>query len=91
MLEGRKSGRRNQAGIQASIIIPIAQIVILLNLLELGLANINESRIDDSVKSNTDRINFILNEELGVLVLIPLEGFLQRRLRPELEGFDSQR
>ena len=58
---------------------------------ELGLTNLTESTIGNWIKSNTDRINFILNKELGIPVLTLLEAFLQCRLRPKFEGFDSQR
>jgi len=36
-------------------------------------------------------VNFILDASLGVHVLNLLEAFLQCRLRPEFEGFASQR
>ena len=58
---------------------------------ELGLTNLTESTIGNWIKSNTDRMNFILNRELGIPVLTLLEAFLQCRLRPKFEGFDSQR
>ena len=58
---------------------------------ELGLTNLTESTIGDWIRSNTDRINFILNKELGIPVLTLLEAFLQCRLRPKFEGFDSQK
>jgi hypothetical protein len=57
----------------------------------LGLADLTDSTIGDWIKSNTNRINFILDQNLGVPVLSLMESFLQCRLKPRFEGFDSQR
>lgn len=58
---------------------------------ELGLLNISESDVGAWIKSNVDRVNLLLNSECGIPVLTLLESFLQLRLRPRFEGFDSQR
>ena len=64
---------------------------ILKHKKELGPANLTDSTIGDWIKSNTDRVNFILDQNLGIPVLSLMESFLQCRLRPKFEGFDSQR
>jgi hypothetical protein len=58
---------------------------------ELGLANLSDSTIADWIKANTNRVNLILDQKLGIPVLSLMESFLQCRLRPKFEGFDSQR
>ena len=42
------------------------------------------------IKQNTDRVNFILDGDLGMRTLTLLEAFVQCRLQPEFEGFASQ-
>jgi len=64
---------------------------ILKHKKEPGLASLTDSKVGNWIESNTDRINYILNMELGIWVLSLLEAFLQCRLRPKFEGFDSQR
>ena len=58
---------------------------------KLGLEEIDESTIGDWIKRNLTRINFILDEELGIPVLSLMEVFFQCRLRPMFEGFESQK
>jgi len=58
---------------------------------ELGLHNLTEPTVGNWIKSNTDRLNIILDVSLGVLVLSLLEVFLQCRLSPKFEGFNSQK
>jgi hypothetical protein len=58
---------------------------------ELGLSGISESNVGDWIKSNVGRANFLLNAEIGIPVLSLLESFLQCSLRPQFEGFKSQR
>jgi hypothetical protein len=43
------------------------------------------------IKTNVDRTNYLLDAERGIPVLTLLESFLQCRLRPRFEGFESQR
>lgn len=52
---------------------------------------VNEGNVSDWIKQNTDRVNFILDADLGVRVLTLLEAFVQCRLEPTFEGFASQR
>lgn len=56
-----------------------------------GIVETDRAEISRWIKSNVDRVNFLLKAELGVPVLSLLESFLQCRLRPRYEGFRSQR
>ena len=58
---------------------------------KLGLSGITESNVGPWIKANVDRVNFLLGAEHGIPVLTLLESFLQCRLNPVFEGFDSQR
>lgn len=58
---------------------------------KLGLSGISESNAGAWIKANVDRVNFFLSAECGIPVLTLLESFLQCRLNPVFEGFDSQR
>ncbi len=58
---------------------------------ELGLLAVSETDVGAWIKANTDRLNFLLSVDCGVPVLTLLEVFLQCRLRPKFEGFESQR
>ncbi len=57
----------------------------------LGLSGMSESNVGSWIKANVDRLNFLLDVGCGVPVLTLLESFLQCRLRPRFEGFESQR
>ena len=57
---------------------------------ELGLADLDKTKIGNWIRKNTDRINFIVDASLGIPTLTLLEAFLQCRLKPKFEGFDSQ-
>lgn len=63
----------------------------LLNDSDLESAEIDEIAVGDWIKKNTDRINLLINENLGIHVLTLLESFAQCRLQPRYEGFASQR
>ena len=43
------------------------------------------------IKGNTDRVNLIVDADLGLHALTLLEAFVQCRLRPVFEGFPNQR
>lgn len=58
---------------------------------KLGLSGITDSNAGAWIKANVDRANFLLSAECGIPVLTLLESFLQCRLKPVFEGFDSQR
>ena len=58
---------------------------------KLGLSGITEANVGAWIKANVDRVNFLLSAEYGIHVLTLLESFLQCRLNPVFEGFNSQR
>lgn len=51
----------------------------------------NKETISDLIKEHTDRVNFLLDAELGPFVLNLFEAYVQCRLKPIYEGFKSQR
>lgn len=58
---------------------------------EIGVAGLTEENVTEWIKANTERWNFVLDASCGVHVLTFLEAFLQCRLQPAFEGFESQR
>jgi len=64
---------------------------ILSDRYKLGLADVSEAGVGSWIKTNVDRYNFLLDSLYGIPVLTLLESFLQCRLRPRFEGFESQR
>jgi hypothetical protein len=58
---------------------------------KLGLSGITDANVGNWIKANVERVNFLINAECGILVLTLLESFLQCRLNPVFEGFNSQR
>jgi len=56
-----------------------------------GSALLDEANIAAWIRANTDRINFLVPSNYGFAVLSLLEAFVQCRLKPEFEGFASQR
>jgi len=64
---------------------------ILADRERLGLGAIDDAGVGRWIRENVDRVNFLLDERLGVPVLTLLETFLQCRLKPRYEGFKSQR
>jgi hypothetical protein len=64
---------------------------ILKQGLELGLPSLSDTTVGNWIKMETDRINFLFDQKLGIPVLSLMESFLQCRLRPKFEGFDSQK
>ncbi|HVA15670.1 MAG TPA: hypothetical protein VNF99_20655 [Stellaceae bacterium] len=57
----------------------------------LNLADVDEAAVGGWIRQNIDRVNFLMDEQVGVPVLSLLESFLQCRLKPRYEGFKSQR
>ena len=53
--------------------------------------HLTKESVGDWIKNHTDRINFLLDQRVGIPALSLLEVFLQCRLRPRYEGFESQR
>ena len=64
---------------------------ILKQGLELGLPSLSDTTVGNWIKTETDRVNFLLDQKLGIPVLSLMESFLQCRLRPKFEGFGSQK
>ena len=64
---------------------------ILMDRVALGLTDIDENSIGEWIKKNTCRYNILLDESLGMRCLALLETFLQCRLKPRFEGYESQR
>jgi hypothetical protein len=64
---------------------------ILKDELAMGITEIDEHTVRNWVKQNTDRVNFLIPESVGIPLLPLLEAFLQCRLRPCFEGFDTQK
>lgn len=64
---------------------------ILKNKEDMGLSGISAKNVGAWIKRETTRINILIPSELGIPVLSLLESFLQCKLRPEFEGFESQR
>ena len=58
---------------------------------DLGLPMLSEGNVGAWIKSNVDRVNFLINSDCGIPVLTLLESFLQCRMKPKFEGFESQR
>jgi hypothetical protein len=63
---------------------------ILADRERLGLTHIDDGSVGGWIKENVDRVNFLMDERVGVPVLTLLETFLQCRLKPRYEGFKSQ-
>ena len=64
---------------------------ILKQGLDLGLPSLSDTTVGNWIKTETDRVNFLLDQKLGIPVLSLMESFLQCRLRPKFEGFSSQK
>ena len=57
----------------------------------MGLNGLDESNVKAWICQHTDRVNFHLPERYGIFVAGLLEAFIQCRLKPEFEGFASQK
>ena len=58
---------------------------------KLGVSGITVSNVGSWIKTNVDRLNIYVGIDYGIPLLTLLEAFLQCRLRPRFEGFESQR
>jgi len=58
---------------------------------KIEVSEITQENVGDWIKANVDRVNIFLNEECDIFLVSLLESFLQCRLRPVFEGFESQR
>lgn len=63
---------------------------ILADRTQHTLTDDDAARVGHWIRNSVDRVNFLIDEDLGVRVLTLLEAFLQCRLRPRYEGFKSQ-
>lgn len=57
----------------------------------LRLNNEEQAEIGSWIRKNVDRVNILIPVHHSILALTLLESFLQCRLRPRYEGFQSQR
>ena len=53
--------------------------------------DLNEKNVGDWIKKHTDRVNFIIDARYGMPIVTLLEAYLQCRLKPKYEGFESQK
>ena len=58
---------------------------------DLGVSGLNEHNAKEWICQHTTRLNFLMPSRHGVFALSLLEAFVQCRLKPEFEGFASQR
>ena len=58
---------------------------------EIEFSGLTEETIKEWMQANTDRVNYFVPEHLGSDLLNLLEAFLICRLKPEFEGYDSQK
>lgn len=63
----------------------------LLNDPDAATNSLDESNIDDWIKTNVRRIDILLDADVGIFILNFLEAFLHCALNPKYEGFGSQR
>jgi hypothetical protein len=61
------------------------------NQAAVGASDLDNSNVKAWICRNTTRVNFLIPARYGVFALSLLEAFVQCRLRPEFEGFASQR
>jgi hypothetical protein len=64
---------------------------ILKNQKTLGIIDISNENVEAWILSHTSRANFLVSSSYDPFVLSLLEAFVQCRLKPEFEGFASQR
>jgi hypothetical protein len=55
-----------------------------------GLDAVPDADVGEWIKSNTARVNLLLDASLGIFALTLLESFVQCRLKPLFEGFKSR-
>jgi hypothetical protein len=96
VLKVGKVGAKSQARYTSQHYIPgSAQSTLAASILadreRIGLSDADAAAIGQWIRTNVDRVNFLMDERRGVPVLTLLETFLQCRLKPVYEGFKSQR
>ena len=63
----------------------------LLSDSEMNYLNITSSNIKNWIKTNCQRIDIIVDADLGVFALELIEGIMHYKYEPRYEGFASQR
>lgn len=63
----------------------------LLNDPKLVGLNLDAMTIKEWIKTNTRRIDFLVDATLGIFVLNLIEAFLHLKYRPKYEGYEKQR
>jgi hypothetical protein len=63
----------------------------LLDDPDMAAFNLNEKNIEKWIKNNVRRIDILIEQDVGILVLNFLETFLHCKYRPKYEGFENQR
>ena len=63
---------------------------ILADRAQHSLTDDDAARVGHWIRNTVERVNFLIDEHLGIRVLTLLEAFLQCRLKPRYEGFKSQ-
>lgn len=63
----------------------------LLNDPQLVELNLDATNIKEWIKTNTRRIDFLVDATLGIFVLNLIEAFLHLKYRPKYEGYEKQR
>lgn len=64
---------------------------LLKNQGAIGVNGLDDTNVETWICQNTARVNFLIPSKYGAFTLSLLEAFVQCRLRPEFEGFASQR
>ncbi len=64
---------------------------LLANQSRIGVSGLDERNVGEWIRQNTHRFNFLLPSAYGIFAMTLLEAFVQCRLKPEFEGFESQR
>jgi hypothetical protein len=63
----------------------------ILNDPDMKGLDLNPENIDEWIKQNTRRIDFLLEASLGIFQLNLVEAFLHLKFKPKYEGFENQR
>lgn len=63
---------------------------LVLDGARIGVA-VTEESVGSWIREHTSRVNLLLRADLGIPLLTLAEAFLQCRLNPVFEGFESQR
>jgi hypothetical protein len=64
---------------------------LLKNRNQMGLPHLDKNTVKLWIRENTSRIHFLVDESVGMPILNLFESFLQCRLNPRFEGYESQK